>query len=126
MTLSEKIRRADELLTELQSLPELAAESADRDLAADNWTMITGVRYLPVPHIARKLAHNTGSVLQRSRVLGELQRCPQRWWWSRELAMELGGMSTHTAHQRCLELVAEGLATERFSGGRCEFRVVVS
>ena len=65
--------------------------------------------------------HNTGSLLQRQRVLEQFRRCPDRWWRTRDLAMECG-MSSHTALQRCQELVKEGLADEQFSAGRCEFR----
>lgn len=83
--------------------------------------MIAGVQYIPGPRVAQKLAHNTGSLLQRQRVLEQFRRCPDRWWRTRDLAMECG-MSSHTALQRCQELVKEGLADEQFSAGRCEFR----
>ena len=83
--------------------------------------MIANVQYIG-PRIVRKLAHNTGSAYQRMRIKEALRRCPHRWWRTGDLALECG-CSTHTAHQRCLELVRDGLADEQFADGRCLFRL---
>jgi hypothetical protein len=83
--------------------------------------MVAGVQYVPGPRIARKLAHNTSALYQRTRLEDVLRRCPDRWWRTPELAKEMV-CSTHTAAQRCTELVDRGVADERFSQGRREFR----